>query len=100
MADLLAFTNRADRPVLMQGAISHAHFMSIHPFTDGNRRIGRALINTVLRRRGTTTRVVVPLSSALVAHRDRYFDLLCHRRIQEQRLRRDEPPGGPEFCAR
>lgn len=76
MEDLLAFANRGDLPALMQAAIAHAQFESIHPFTDGNGRIGRALINTVLRRRGATTRVVVPLASSLVAHRDRYFDLL------------------------
>jgi Fic family protein len=74
--DLLTFANRDDVPVLVQAAIAHAQFESIHPFTDGNGRIGRALINTVLRRRGATTRVVVPLASALVARRDRYFDLL------------------------
>ncbi|WP_442940194.1 Fic family protein [Nocardioides sp. B-3] len=44
----------------MQAAVVHAQFESIHPFTDGNGRIGRALINTVLRRRGATRRVVVP----------------------------------------
>ena len=76
MDDLLAFANRDDLPVLVQGAIAHAQFESIHPFTDGNGRIGRALINTVLRRRGATTRVVIPLASALVARRDHYFDLL------------------------
>jgi Fic family protein len=76
MADLLTFANRDDLPALVQAAIAHAQFESIHPFTDGNGRIGRALINTVLRRRGATTRVVVPLASALVARRDRYFDLL------------------------
>lgn len=76
MDDLLAFANRDDLPALIQAAITHAQFESIHPFTDGNGRIGRALINTVLRRRGASTRVVVPLASALVAHRDRYFDLL------------------------
>jgi Fic family protein len=74
--DLVSFANRDDLPVLVQAAITHAQFESIHPFTDGNGRIGRALINTVLRRRGATTSVVVPLASALVAHRDRYFDLL------------------------
>jgi Fic family protein len=74
--DLVAFTNRDDLPVLVQAAIAHAQFESIHPFTDGNGRIGRAIINTVLRRRGTTQRVIVPIASALVAHRDRYFDLL------------------------
>ncbi len=76
MNDLLAFANRDDVPALVQAAIAHAQFESIHPFTDGNGRIGRALINTVLRRRGATTRVVVPLASALVARRDRYFDVL------------------------
>ena len=60
MDDLLAFANRDDLPALVQAAIAHAQFESIHPFTDGNGRIGRALINTVLRRRKATTRVVVP----------------------------------------
>jgi Fic family protein len=76
LADLLAFANRADINVLAQAAITHAQFESIHPFTDGNGRIGRALINTVLRKRRTTTRVVVPLASALVARRDAYFETL------------------------
>lgn len=74
--DLVAFTNRDDMPALVQAAIAHAHFETIHPFTDGNGRIGRALINSILRRRRVTTHVVVPLATALVAHRDRYFDLL------------------------
>lgn len=76
MNDLVTFANRNDMPVLLQAAIAHAQFESIHPFTDGNGRIGRALVNTILRRRGTTTRVVVPLASALVARRDDYFDVL------------------------
>jgi Fic family protein len=76
MADLVAFANRTDVPVLAQAAIAHAQFESIHPFTDGNGRIGRALINTVLRRRGATHGVVVPLASALVARKETYFELL------------------------
>ena len=76
LLDLLVYANLDDVPALVQAAIAHAQFESIHPFTDGNGRIGRALINTVLRRRGVTTRVVIPLASALVAHRDRYFELL------------------------
>jgi Fic family protein len=76
MEDLVEFANRGDLPTLAQAAITHAQFESIHPFTDGNGRIGRAVINAVLRRRGVTRRVIVPIASALVAHRDRYFDLL------------------------
>lgn len=76
LQDLVAFANRDDLPALVQAAIAHAQFESIHPFTDGNGRIGRALINTVLRRRGATSHLVVPLASALVAHKDRYFDVL------------------------
>lgn len=83
MDDLISFTNRDDLPALVQAALAHAQFESIHPFTDGNGRIGRALINTVLRRRGATTRIVVPLASALVAHREQYFDILnAYRRGQ------------------
>lgn len=80
MDDLVAFANRTDLSVMVQAAIAHAQFESIHPFTDGNGRIGRALINTVFRRRGVTERVVVPLASALVARKDDYFDLLTDYR--------------------
>lgn len=83
MRDLVDFANRADMPALLQAALAHAQFESIHPFTDGNGRIGRALINTVLRRRGTTTHVVIPLASALVARRDTYFEVLNRYRDGE-----------------
>jgi len=83
--DLIAFANRDDLSVLAQAAVAHAQFESIHPFTDGNGRIGRALINAILRYRRVTTRVVVPLASALVAHQDRYFDLLGAYRLGEVR---------------
>ncbi len=76
MDDLLVFANRTDVGVLVQAAIAHAQFESIHPFTDGNGRIGRALINTILRKRGTTRRLVVPLASAIVARRESYFAAL------------------------
>lgn len=76
LRDLLHFANGNDIAVLPQAAVTHAQFESIHPFTDGNGRIGRVLINTVLRRRSVTSRVVVPLASALVARRDDYFGAL------------------------
>ena len=76
MEDLIAFVNRDDLDPVAQAAIGHAQFESIHPFTDGNGRIGRALINAVLRRRGLTRRTVVPMASAMLAERDRYFALV------------------------
>jgi Fic family protein len=76
MRDLLVYANRYDVPPLVQAAVVHAQFESIHPFTDGNGRIGRALINAVLRRRGVTQETVVPIATALVAKRDEYFRLI------------------------
>lgn len=76
LVDLIRFVARDDVPALAQAAVAHAQFESIHPFTDGNGRIGRALVNAVFRRRHVTSRVVVPLASALVARRDRYFGTL------------------------
>ena len=76
MGDLVHFANRTDLPVIGQAAIAHAQFESIHPFTDGNGRIGRALAAAVLRQRGIARNVVVPIASALVARREHYFDTL------------------------
>lgn len=73
MDDLFAFLRRDDLHPIAQAAIAHAQFESVHPFTDGNGRIGRALVAAVLRRRGLTRVVAVPVATALVAERDRYF---------------------------
>ncbi|GAA1725471.1 Fic family protein [Aeromicrobium alkaliterrae] len=77
LEDLFAFANRDDVPVLVQAAVVHAQFESIHPFVDGNGRIGRTLIHAILRRRRATRNLTVPIASGLVAHRDRYFDALA-----------------------
>ncbi len=74
--DLFAFADRDDLPVIVQAAIVHAQFESIHPFIDGNGRIGRTLIHAVLRRRRATRHLTVPIASALVSHRERYFAAL------------------------
>jgi Fic family protein len=83
MDDLVTFLNRDDLPAVAQAAIGHAQFESIHPFTDGNGRIGRALINAVFRRRGISRRVVTPVASALVANQSRYFKTLIDYRSGE-----------------
>ncbi|MDQ0643778.1 Fic family protein [Microbacterium murale] len=76
MDDLIDYLNRDDIPVMVQAAIAHAQFESIHAFTDGNGRIGRALVSAVLRRRGVTRNAVVPLASGLLAMREDYFAAL------------------------
>ncbi|MDP2014458.1 MAG: Fic family protein, partial [Actinomycetota bacterium] len=74
--DIVQFSNRTHMPSLLLAAIAHAQFETVHPFTDGNGRIGRALVNAILRVRGTTTQIVIPLASALVARKDEYFAAL------------------------
>lgn len=80
MGDLIVFAQRTDLPVIAQAAIAHAQFESIHPFTDGNGRIGRALAAAVIRERGVAQHVVIPIASALVARREHYFGTLDHYR--------------------
>ncbi|WP_226831945.1 Fic family protein [Brachybacterium sp. FME24] len=76
LEDLEEFVNRDDVPLLVQATVAHAQFESIHPFTDGNGRIGRALIGAVLQRRGATSNAAVPVASGLYAVRDQYFAAL------------------------
>lgn len=72
MADLVDYLNGAAHAPLIQAAVVHAQFETIHPFTDGNGRVGRALIHTVLARRGATQRAVLPISLVLSTLRDQY----------------------------
>ncbi|MDN5634656.1 MAG: Fic family protein [Brevibacterium sp.] len=76
MDDLLAFALRDDIPTIAQAAVAHSQFEAIHPFTDGNGRIGRALAAGILHSRGVTTGITVPLAAALGEVRDRYFGAL------------------------
>ncbi len=72
LRDLCDFTNRDDLPAVVQAALVHAQFETIHPFADGNGRTGRALIHVVLRRRGLATALVPPISLVLATRADRY----------------------------
>ena len=73
MDDLVAFMNRTDLPPVVQAAVTHAQFETIHPFADGNGRVGRALIHVVLRRRGLAPRYVPPVSLVLAADAKAYI---------------------------
>lgn len=82
MTDLVAYMNGA----------AHSSLMTIHPFTDGNGRVGRALIHTVLARRGLTEDATLPISLVLATLRDRYVDGLGL-------YRHDSPTGSAGACA-
>jgi Fic family protein len=74
--DLVVFSRRVDVGALTLTAIAHAQFETIHPFTDGNGRTGRALAQALLRHRAVTRAVAVPVSAGLLADVDGYHAAL------------------------
>lgn len=74
--DLVKFAQRTDVPPLVSTAISHAQFETIHPFTDGNGRVGRAMAQAMLKQRGILRNVFVPVSAGLLADVDGYHSAL------------------------
>jgi Fic family protein len=74
MADLCRSSNEDVLPPLVQAAVTHAQFETIHPFEDGNGRTGRALVQVVLRRRGIASSYVPPISVMLAKHKDSYIN--------------------------
>lgn len=83
IVDLVRFMERDDVPPLVQAAISHAQFETIHPFPDGNGRTGRALIHSLLRGKGLTRNVTVPVSAGLLTDTEAYFEALTAYRRGE-----------------
>jgi Fic family protein len=81
LSDLCDAINDASLPPLVQAALVHAQFETLHPFDDGNGRTGRALVQVILRRRGTAPAYVPPISVVLAAERDRYIQGLTHYRM-------------------
>lgn len=73
ITDVVAFAQRQDLSVLVQVAVAHAQFETIHPFADGNGRTGRALAQSILRNKGVVGSTAVPISAGLLVHVDRYF---------------------------
>lgn len=74
LTDLCDAINDDLLPPLVQAALVHAQFETIHPFLDGNGRTGRALIQVILRRRGVAPSYIPPISVALAAAKARYID--------------------------
>jgi Fic family protein len=99
MADLCSFCNTDDLPGVVQAAIAHAQFETIHPFVDGNGRTGRALIQLVLRRRGLATRVLPPVSLILATWAKDYINALNDTRYRGPATSKDAHQGTNRWIA-
>lgn len=80
LQNLCDFTESDLVSPLVQAAIAHAQFETIHPFDDGNGRTGRALVQVILRRRRLAPRFVPPISVVLSQRRDMYIQGLIDYR--------------------
>jgi Fic family protein len=83
LADLEAFIMADDRiPPLIKIGLVHAQFETIHPFIDGNGRMGRLFITFYLCQKGILARPLLYLSIYLKQHREEYYSLLQEIRIE------------------
>jgi Fic family protein len=77
LGDLELFMHApGDLPILVHVGLCHAQFETIHPFMDGNGRVGRLLITFLLVHRNVLHRPLLYLSLYLKRHRDEYYDRL------------------------
>lgn len=83
LADLCRAINDDSLPPLVQAALVHAQFETIHPFDDGNGRTGRALVHVVFRRRGLAPRFLPPVSVVFAGARERYIAGLSRFRFDD-----------------
>ena len=83
LEDLAQYCNDEVTSPVLQAAIIHAQFESIHPFIDGNGRTGRALIHLILKRRGLAKNLVPPISLCMATHSSDYVQGLSEFRFAD-----------------
>lgn len=76
LSDLEHFLHRDDINILLQCGMAHAQFETIHPFLDGNGRVGRLLITFMLCQKRILIRPLLYLSLYLKQNRAEYYDRL------------------------
>jgi Fic family protein len=78
MGDLESFLHAETPavPVLVKAGLAHVQFETIHPFLDGNGRLGRLLVTLLLRERGVLRDPLLYLSLYFKANRTAYYELL------------------------
>jgi Fic family protein len=77
LGDLERFIHTSDNiPLLIKVGLVHAQFETIHPFLDGNGRVGRLLITLLMTERGALSQPVLYLSHYLKRHRTTYYEKL------------------------
>ncbi len=82
MSDLEKFMHRKDDiPPLVKAALIHAQFETIHPFLDGNGRVGRLLLTFYLYWQEVLTKPLLYLSFYFKKHREEYYNLLMKVRL-------------------
>ena len=82
MSDLEKFINLSEMDALLKTALAHYQFETIHPFLDGNGRIGRMLIILMLMNEKILTRPVLYMSLFLKTNRIEYYDRLGEVRVK------------------
>ncbi len=74
---------KKEMPTLIEIGLAHAQFETIHPFLDGNGRVGRLLITFLLAARGILSRPLLYLSHYLKQHRAEYYERLQQVRVAD-----------------
>lgn len=84
MSDLEKFAHDEEQklPALVKAALIHVQFETIHPFLDGNGRLGRLLITLFLCADGVLAQPILYLSLHFKEHRQLYYDLLQDVRLK------------------